>query len=177
MKYQLCVLCVLLLTLSGCTTKKENITQVIGPTDWQPPVLSWTALPDAEVRGTVGLDVTVTDSSSIPVVKLYVDGALRDSLTSTPYRFSLHTDSLPDGVHLCEARAWDHYGNLGISPVLRVNVMNSMAQGPRLIWVPDSFATNDRLLEMIVQMFQRGEMNKLRLANKAISRFEAAALV
>jgi hypothetical protein len=43
--------------------------------------------------------------------------------------------------------------------------------------ISDTFATNDRLLELIVQMFQRGESNKLRLANKAISRFEAAALV
>jgi hypothetical protein len=41
--------------------------------------------------------------------------------------------------------------------------------------IPDTFATNDRLLEMIVDLFRRGEMNKIRLANKAISRFEAAA--
>jgi hypothetical protein len=41
----------------------------------------------------------------------------------------------------------------------------------------DTFATNDRLLELIVQLFQRGESNKLRLANKAISRFETAELV
>jgi hypothetical protein len=33
--------------------------------------------------------------------------------------------------------------------------------------------TNDRLLEIIVQMFHRGECNKIRLANKAISQFEA----
>jgi hypothetical protein len=39
--------------------------------------------------------------------------------------------------------------------------------------IPDSFVTNDRLLEIIVQMFHRGEFNKLRLANKAISQFEA----
>jgi hypothetical protein len=43
--------------------------------------------------------------------------------------------------------------------------------------IPDSFATNDRLLEIIVEMFQRGEMNKIRLANKAIARFEASELV
>jgi hypothetical protein len=43
--------------------------------------------------------------------------------------------------------------------------------------IPDTFATNDRLLEMIVDLFRRGEMNKIRLANKAISRFEAAAFV
>jgi hypothetical protein len=43
--------------------------------------------------------------------------------------------------------------------------------------ISNSLATNDRLLEIIVQMFQRGEFNRIRLANKAIARFEAAALV
>ena len=43
--------------------------------------------------------------------------------------------------------------------------------------IPDTFVTNDRLLEIIVQMFHRGEINKIRLANKAIARFEAGALV
>ena len=38
--------------------------------------------------------------------------------------------------------------------------------------IPDTFVTNDRLLEIIVQMFHRGELNKIRLANKAISQFE-----
>ncbi|MBV9565931.1 MAG: hypothetical protein JOY90_36590 [Bradyrhizobium sp.] len=39
--------------------------------------------------------------------------------------------------------------------------------------IPNDFVTNDRLLEIIVQLFHRGELNKLRLANKAIARFEA----
>jgi hypothetical protein len=43
--------------------------------------------------------------------------------------------------------------------------------------VSDSIATNDTLLEMIVQMFQRGEFNRIRLANKAIARFEDTLLV
>jgi hypothetical protein len=43
--------------------------------------------------------------------------------------------------------------------------------------IADSFATDDRLLEIIVQMFERGEYNKIRLANKAIARFEAEELV
>ena len=40
--------------------------------------------------------------------------------------------------------------------------------------MPDSYLTNDRLLEIIVQMFHRGEGNKIRLANKAITQFQAA---
>ncbi len=43
--------------------------------------------------------------------------------------------------------------------------------------IPDTLATNDRLLEIIVSMFHRGEFNRLRLANKAIAKFEAAVLV
>ena len=43
--------------------------------------------------------------------------------------------------------------------------------------ISDSIAINDTLIEIIVQMFQRGEFNRIRLANKAIARFEAAALV
>jgi hypothetical protein len=36
--------------------------------------------------------------------------------------------------------------------------------------------TDDRLLEIIVKMFQQGEFNRLRLANKAIAEFEARTL-
>jgi hypothetical protein len=43
--------------------------------------------------------------------------------------------------------------------------------------ISDTIATNDTLLEIIVQMFQRGEFNRIRLANKAIAKFEAAELV
>jgi hypothetical protein len=43
--------------------------------------------------------------------------------------------------------------------------------------ISDTIATNNRLLELIVEMFHRGEYNKIRLANKAIAKFEAADLV
>jgi len=43
--------------------------------------------------------------------------------------------------------------------------------------IADRFGTNDRLLEIIVHLFHRGELNKIRLANKAIAKFEADELV
>jgi hypothetical protein len=43
--------------------------------------------------------------------------------------------------------------------------------------IPDTYATNEQLLGIIVEMFHRGEFNRIRLANKAIARFEAAELV
>jgi hypothetical protein len=43
--------------------------------------------------------------------------------------------------------------------------------------IPDTFATDERLIEIIVQMFQRGEYNRIRLANKAIVKFEAETFI
>ncbi|MFZ2156276.1 MAG: hypothetical protein WAV72_09170 [Bradyrhizobium sp.] len=39
--------------------------------------------------------------------------------------------------------------------------------------IADTLATHERLLQIIVQMFERGEFNRLRLANRAIAKFEA----
>ena len=39
--------------------------------------------------------------------------------------------------------------------------------------IADTSATDERLLEIIVKMIERGEYNRLRLANKAIAEFEA----
>ena len=39
--------------------------------------------------------------------------------------------------------------------------------------IADSLLTDERLLEIIVKMFQHGEFNRIRLANKAIAEFEA----
>ena len=38
--------------------------------------------------------------------------------------------------------------------------------------IPDSLVTDERLLGIIVKLLQHGEFNKIRLANKAITRFE-----
>ena len=40
--------------------------------------------------------------------------------------------------------------------------------------MPDTIAPDERLVDIIVQLVHRGEFNKLRLANKAISMFEMA---
>ena len=38
--------------------------------------------------------------------------------------------------------------------------------------IADSLVTDERLLAIIVNMFQHGEFNRIRLANKAIAEFE-----
>ena len=41
--------------------------------------------------------------------------------------------------------------------------------------IAEATATNERLIELIVKLFQHGEFNRIRLANKAIAKFEASA--
>jgi hypothetical protein len=43
--------------------------------------------------------------------------------------------------------------------------------------IPDGFQSNDLLLEIIVRLFQRGEFNRLKLANKAIAEFQASRTI
>jgi len=42
--------------------------------------------------------------------------------------------------------------------------------------ITDNLITNEALLEIIIGLFQHGEYNRIRLANKAIVRFEATEL-
>lgn len=129
----------IVLTL-GCEEGDTYVTNNTSPEDWQPPMIEWRTQPNSEVRGMVGIDFEISDSSEVASIRAYLNGAPSDSTFAPPYRFELITDSLLDGVHLIEIRATDAYGNLGISPILRINVSNSVAQGPQLIWVPDDFA-------------------------------------
>jgi hypothetical protein len=39
--------------------------------------------------------------------------------------------------------------------------------------MPDTLVTDEHLLRIIVKLLQHGEVNKIRLANKAIARFQA----
>jgi hypothetical protein len=43
--------------------------------------------------------------------------------------------------------------------------------------IPDTLGTDERLLQIIVRLFERGEFNRIRLANKAIAKLEADELV
>jgi hypothetical protein len=41
--------------------------------------------------------------------------------------------------------------------------------------MPDTLVTDERLLGILVKLLHNGEINKIRLANKAIARFQAQA--
>jgi hypothetical protein len=65
---------------------------------------------------------------------------------------------------------------------LRVMHVEAASEALAIAWnylsqtgaVDDTRAANDRLVAIIMDLFNRGEINKIRLANKAIARFQAA---
>ena len=64
---------------------------------------------------------------------------------------------------------------------LRVMNMEVASQAHAIAWnylsqtcaFEDARDANDRLVAIIMDLFDRGEVNKIRLANKAISQFQA----
>jgi len=62
--------------------------------------------------------------------------------------------------------------------VMNVGVVSdAYAIAANYLWrtgaISDRFATDERLLAIIIKLFERGEFNKIGLANKAIAQFEA----
>jgi hypothetical protein len=101
--------------------------------------------------------------------------------------FTVEKPAKSPGLELIPAVCFTYrYGFGGFLPMLverALQVMNVEVVGDayaiasnylrRSGALPDDYVCNDRLLGIIVQMFRRGEFNKLRLANLAIAKFEA----
>jgi len=87
-------------------------TVIVAPTD------------NAEVSGTVTVEVTATDAGGIQQVELYLDGSLFATGTTYPYRFTWETTTEADGTYELSAGAVDQAGNLGWSAPILVTVNN-----------------------------------------------------
>jgi len=77
------------------------------------------------VSGTVSLSASASDNVGVTKVEFYVDGAMKFSDGSSPYSYSLNTESLSDGNHTLQARAYDAAGNVGLSSNLTIGVKNT----------------------------------------------------
>lgn len=98
-----------------------TLTNLFGPGTPTPPIVSISQpLQGASVKAGFIVQATATDDSSITKCELYVDGALVQSITTMPYAFNA-PDSLGDGNHMVEVRAYDVHGTPG-SKMINVNI-------------------------------------------------------
>jgi hypothetical protein len=100
-------------------------------TDTAPPTVSVTAPANGatiSAPGTVSVTASATDAaSSVSKVELYIDGALKTTLTSSPYSYSWNTSGVSLGAHTIQAKAYDSFNNAATSASTSVTLADQTA--------------------------------------------------
>jgi poly(hydroxyalkanoate) depolymerase family esterase len=93
--------------------------------DTTPPTVNVTApASGATLSGTVDVTASASDSSGVSKVEFYVDGALADTDTTSPYVFTWNTAGVANGPHTLMAKAYDAANNVGTDNDTTVTVSN-----------------------------------------------------
>lgn len=100
------------------------VNQTVSGADTTPPTVS------ASVTGSTGLitlGATASDNVGVAKVELWLDGGLKATLTSAPYKLDVDSAMLANGTHSLVAKAFDAAGNSTASTPLSFDVSNVSA--------------------------------------------------
>jgi chitodextrinase len=110
---------------TAANTPRIVVTYDTAPSDTTAPGVSITSpSPGATVGATVGVQSSASDAVGVTRVEHFVDGALANTDTSSPYGFSWNTKTVSNGAHSLQAKAYDAAGNVGTSAAVPVTVDN-----------------------------------------------------
>ncbi|MDY7226159.1 PHB depolymerase family esterase [Hyalangium rubrum] len=118
-------------TGSNLTRAKAWVDSItIGPpsssSDTTPPTVNVSAPANgATVSGTVDVTASASDAVGVKKVEFYVDGALADTDTTSPFVFTWNTAGVANGSHSLMAKAYDAANNIGSDNDTAVTVSNS----------------------------------------------------
>lgn len=85
-------------------------------------------VPGTQVSGGVTMEASATDESGIKQVEFLVDGvSAGQPVVSAPYRLTLDSRLLTDGLHTVVVKATDTAGNQGVSATASITVSNPVA--------------------------------------------------
>jgi peptidoglycan/xylan/chitin deacetylase (PgdA/CDA1 family) len=102
-----------------------TVNNVTPPADTTAPVVSITAPSNnATVAVAVNVTVNATDNVGVTKVEYYLDGAIANTATTTPFSWTWNTAMAPNASHTLYAKAYDAAGNVGTSSTLAVTVDN-----------------------------------------------------
>lgn len=79
----------------------------------------------ATVTSTISVSATASDNVGVTKVEIYVDSALKSTLTSSPYTWNWNTTTFSNGSHSIFAKAYDAANNVGTSSIINVTVSNT----------------------------------------------------
>lgn len=97
------------------------VNQGVSGGDTVPPTVS------ASVSGTSGnitFSATASDNVGVTQVEFWLDGALRDIVTTAPYSLTVNSTQLTNGSHSLVAKAYDAAGNTATSQPVSFTVSN-----------------------------------------------------
>jgi poly(hydroxyalkanoate) depolymerase family esterase len=118
-------------TGSNLTRAKAWVDSIsVGPpsesADTTAPTVNVTAPANAAtVSGTVDVTATASDAVGVTKVEFYVDGALAETDSTTPFVFTWNTVGVANGSHSLMAKAYDAANNIGTDNDTTVTVSNS----------------------------------------------------
>jgi hypothetical protein len=111
----------------------DNFTAVAAGGDNQPPTVAITnPAANATVGGVITVQATATDPTSITKVEFYVDGVLRQAVTTAPYTWAFDTTTTANGTHTLTVKAYDPAGNVGQASVTITTQNNNALSVPSI---------------------------------------------
>jgi len=117
------------------------------PPDVTPPVIAWLSpTPMDTLASGVQLRFDVMDVSRLDSVHVLLNGQIWQNYDLSGIieqnffdgDVEWQTDEFVDGSYIIQVKAWDTYGNIGLSEVIWFAIWNIR---PRTIWVPDDYKT------------------------------------
>lgn len=102
----------------------QNLTlPSLGP-DRKPPTVSIVSpISDSTISGKTLIQANAKDNKEVTKVEFYVDGILKNTDTKEPFEYSLDTKFYKhNSPHAILAKAYDSFGNIGISESINVVV-------------------------------------------------------
>ncbi|HEX8172840.1 MAG TPA: Ig-like domain-containing protein [Thermoanaerobaculia bacterium] len=81
----------------------------------------------ASVSGTTVVTASASDNVGVTKVELYLDGALKATVTAAPYQWSWDTTTASNAAHTLQSKAYDAAGHVTTSASVSVTVSNGVA--------------------------------------------------
>ncbi|MFH7042617.1 CehA/McbA family metallohydrolase [Paucibacter sp. JuS9] len=100
------------------------VNQTVDGADQTPPTVSASVTGNT---GTITLNATASDNVGVTKVELWLDGGLKTTLTSAPYKLDVDSSLLANGTHSLVAKAFDAAGNSTTSSPVSFEVSNVSA--------------------------------------------------
>ena len=111
---------------NSATSTPVNTT-INNPDVTAPSVLITAPLNNTTVNGTIVINADASDAVAVAGVEFYLDGALKSTVTISPYSYTLDTKTLTNAVHTIVVKAFDSSSNISLPATLTLTVNNAVA--------------------------------------------------